>query len=44
VLANLGKMMKLGFIYLFLCAGKPSKNDEIMIHLPVPLGFRAWVK
>jgi hypothetical protein len=26
-LANLGKMMKLRFTYLFLWAGKPRKND-----------------
>jgi hypothetical protein len=35
-LAILGKMI-LGFIYLFLWAGKPRKNDEISIHLPVPV-------
>jgi hypothetical protein len=29
--------MELGFTYLFLCAGKPRKNDEIGIHLPVRL-------
>jgi hypothetical protein len=34
-LANLGKIIKLGFTYLFLFAGKPIKNDEIRIHLPV---------
>jgi hypothetical protein len=30
-------MMNLGFIYLFLCAGKPRENDEIRIHLRVPV-------
>jgi hypothetical protein len=29
--------MKLGFTYLFLSAGKPRKNDEINILLPVPV-------
>jgi hypothetical protein len=37
MLANLGKMMKFGFTYLFLYAGKPKKNDEIRIHLTVLL-------
>jgi hypothetical protein len=31
VLVNLGKRLKLVFTYIFLCAGKPRKNDEIRI-------------
>jgi hypothetical protein len=34
--------MKLGFTYLLLCAGKRRKNDEISIHLPVPLCWQTW--
>jgi hypothetical protein len=37
-------MMKLGFTYLFLWAGKPRKNDEFRIHLPVPVGWQSWEK
>jgi hypothetical protein len=44
VLANLGKMMKLGYTYLLLCAGKPRKNYEIRIHLPVPVCWKTFEK
>jgi hypothetical protein len=37
VLATLGKMMKTEFTYLFPWGVKPRKNDEITIHLPVPV-------
>jgi hypothetical protein len=32
--------MKLGFTYLLLWAGKARKNDEITIHLRVPVGWQ----
>jgi hypothetical protein len=31
-------MMKLGFTYLFLCAGKPRKNDDILDSLTCSCG------
>jgi hypothetical protein len=39
-MANVGKMMKLGFTYLILWAVKLRINDGIWIHLSVPVGWR----